>query len=154
MCSSAKISVGLLLLILSSAAAHAFDESQIELDKQSNGTLLLNGSSSRRREASGSRGIQTTTKVPEDEIVHRPKSVSLTSSSVSSSPSTRPSYGKSVGLASPKGAGKSTFRSIDSAFVGHKDQRMNGPGLVLVNNDRMPKSARFFGQQMVQSEFY
>lgn len=94
-------------------------------------------------------GILATTKAPEDNVVHRPKSFPPTSSSSSLRHSE-----EYVGSVLPKGARKSTFGNIDSAFVGNRNQGMKkGAGFVL--RDGMPKTARFFGlQTTIQSALH
>lgn len=123
-----NIPVLILLLVLCSARAEQ-DKTQVSPTNIDSGRLS---------------GIATT---PEDTVpvVYRPKSLTPTSSA-----SRRRSSEKHVARTLPLGPAKSsTFGNHAPAFVGNRGQ--NIPGLVL--RDAMPKSARFFGMQTVQSKF-
>lgn len=127
-----NIPVLILLLVLCSARAEQ-DKTQVSL-----ANIESPGGSGRLS------GILTT---PEDTVpvVYRPKSLTPTSSE-----SRRRNSEKHVARTLPLGPAKSsTFGNHAAAFVGNRGQ--NSPGLVL--RDAMPKSARFFGMQTVQSKF-
>lgn len=133
-----KVLASLLLFALFSASARSLDDSQAH----------GNASTVAERSRGPLNGSPETTSLPQDnDVVHRP------SASNSATASSRRTAAKEdyVGFPMPKGAEKSTFRNIDSALVGMRGVgKGRSSGLVLGHG--MPKSARFFGMQTVQSE--
>lgn len=83
-----------------------------------------------------------TTTTPLNDIVYRPQPAILTSANQKKSE-------KLLVLAMP--FGQRSLHSNGPAFVGNNGNHGNSPGLVL--RDGMPKNARFFGTQIVHSEF-